>query len=120
MAPTQNLSTGVNLTLNCTIRVDTAVDTKVVLNTSWTGPTPVFASDSQDRISVTSLTGSIPLYETSIFFSPLNITDSGTYVCQADVRPDPPSSFIVMNNDTATHTINVGGEYFRLSNLSNG
>ena len=113
MSPTQNLSTGINFTLICTIRVDPAVDTSVVVNTSWTGPTAMFASNSQGRISVTNLTRSIPLYGTSIFFSPLNITDNGTYVCQADVRPDPPSSFIVMNNDTATHTINVGGEYFR-------
>ena len=113
MPPTQNLSTGINFTLICTIRVDTAVDTSVVVNTSWTGPNAMFASSSRDRISVTNLTGSIPLYETSISFSPLNITDSGNYVCQADVRPDPSSPFIMMNRDNATHTINVGGEYFR-------
>ena len=111
MPPTHNLSTGINLTLNCTIRVETAVDTSVVVKTSWTGPTALFASNSQDRISVTSLTGSLPLYKTSICFSPLNITDSGAYLCQADVRPDPSSPFIVMNKDNATHTINVGGEY---------
>ena len=113
MPPTHDLSTGINLTLICTIQLNTAVDTDVVVNTSWTGPTAMFASNSQGRISVTSLTGSIPLYETRVFFSPLNITDSGTYVCQADVRADSSSPFIVMNRDTVTHTINVEGEYYR-------
>ena len=109
--PTNNLSTGINLTLICTIQLNTAVDTNVMVNTSWTGPTAMFASNtySQGRISVTSLTGSIPLYETRVFFSPLNITDSGTYVCQADVRPNPSSPFITINQDTATQLITVGG-----------
>ena len=109
MPPADVLSAGINLTLICTIQLNTAVDTDVVVNTSWTGPTAMFASNSQGRISVTSLTGSIPLYETRVFFSPLNITDSGTYVCQADVRPNPSSPFITINQDTATQTITVGG-----------
>ena len=105
------LSTGINLTLICTIQLNTAVDTDVVVNASWTGPA-VFASNSQGRISVTRLTESFPLYETRVFFSPLNITDNGTYVCQADVRPDSSSPFIMTNTDTAIHTINVEGEYY--------
>ena len=107
------LSTGINLTLICTIQLNTAVDTDVVVNTSWTGPTAMFTSNNQGRISVIRLTESFPLYETRVFFSPLNITDSGTYVCQADVRPDPSSPFIVMNRDNATHIINVEGECYR-------
>ena len=103
------LSTGINLTLICTIQLNTAVDTDVVVNTSWTGPTAMFASNSQGRISVTRLNGSIPLYETRVFFSPLNITDNGTYVCQADVRPNPSFPFITINQDTATQSITVGG-----------
>ena len=113
MPPTNNLSTGINLTLICTIQLNTAVDTNVMVNTSWTGPTAMFASNSQGRISVTHVNGSVPLYETRVFFSLLNISDSGTYVCQADVIPDSLSSFIVMNRDNATHTINVEGEYYR-------
>ena len=109
MPPTHDLSTGINFTLICTIQLNTAVDTDVVVNTSWIGPTAVFASNSQSRISVTSLTESFPLYETRVFFSPLNITDNGTYVCQADVRPNPSSPFITMNRDTATQPITVGG-----------
>ena len=112
MPPTNNLSTGINLTLICTIQLNTAVDTDVVVNASWTEPAAMFASNSQGRISVTSLTGSVPLYETRVFFSPLNSTDSGTYVCQADVRADSSSPFIVTNTDTAIHTINVEGEYY--------
>ena len=109
MPPADVLSAGINLTLICTIQLNTAVDTDVVVNTSWTGPTAIFASNSQGRISVTRLTESSPLYETRVFFSPLSITDNGTYVCQAGVRPNPPSSFITMNRDTATQPITVGG-----------
>ena len=113
MSPTNNLSTGINLTLICTIQLNTAVDTDVVVNTSWTGPTAMFGSNNQGRISVTHLTESFPLYETRVFFSPLKITDSGTYVCQADVRADSSSPFIVMNRDTATHTVNAESEHYR-------
>ena len=113
--PADVLSAGINLTLICTIQLNTAVDTNVMVNASWTGPA-VFASNSQGRISVTSPTGSVPLYETRVFFSPLNSTDSGTYVCQADVRPDSSSPFITMNRDTATQPITVGG--MQLNSLS--
>ena len=113
MPPTNNLSTGINFTLICTIQLNTAVDTIVMVNTSWTGPTAMFASNSQGRISVTHVNGSVPLYATRVFFSPLNTTDSGTYACQADVRPDSSSPFIVMNRDIAKHPINVEGEYYR-------
>ena len=115
--PADVLSAGINLTLICTIQLNTAVDTNVMVNTSWTGPTAMFASNSQGRISVTRLTESFPLYETRVFFSPLNITDNGTYVCQADVRPNPSSPFIVMSRGTTMQPITVEG--MQLNSLSN-
>ena len=107
MPPADVLSAGINLTLICTIQLNTAVDTDVMLNTSWTGPA-VFASNS--RISITDLNESVTPYTTTLLFSPLNITDNGSYTCRADVRPRPSSPFIMMNRDTDTHTITVGSE----------
>ena len=107
MPPADVLSAGINLTLICTIQLNTAVDTSVLVNTSWTGPT-VFASNSQ--ISITDLNELVTPYKTTLLFSPLNITDNGSYTCHADVRPCPSSPFIVMNADTDTHTITVGSE----------
>ena len=105
---TDVLSDGINLTLICTIQLNTAVDTDVMVNASWTGPNAMFASNS--RISITNVSESVAPYKTTVFFSPLNITDSGNYTCQADVRPRPSSPFIMMNRDTATLTIAVGSE----------
>ena len=105
---TDVLSAGINLTLICTIQLNTAVDTNVVVNTSWTGPNAMFASTN--RISITDVSESVTPYKTTVLFSPLNITDSGNYTCQADIRPNPSSSFIMMNRETATHTITVGSE----------
>ena len=105
---TDVLSAGINLTLICTIQLNTAVDTNVIVNTSWTGPNAMFASNS--RISITDVSESVPPYKTTVLFSPLNITDSGNYTCQADVRPGPSSPFIVMKRETATHIITVGSE----------
>ena len=105
---TDVLSAGINLTLICTIQLNTAVDTNVMVNTSWTGPNAMFASNS--RISITDVSESVTPYTTTVLFSPLNITDSGIYVCQADVRPSPSSSFIMMNRDNTTHNITVGSK----------
>ena len=105
---TDILSAGINLTLICIIQLNTAVDTNVMVNTSWTGPNATFAFNS--RISITNVSESVPPYKTTVLFSPLNVTDSGLYTCQADVRPNLSSPFIVMNSDTATHTITVESE----------
>ena len=106
MPPADVLSAGIILTLICTIQLNTVVDTNVVVNTSWTGPT-VFASNSQGRISVTHVNGSVSPYKTTLQFSPLNVTDNGSYTCQADVRPRPSSPFIMMNRDTDMYSITV-------------
>ena len=98
----------INLALICTIQLNTAVDTNVMVNTSWTGTNAMFASNS--LISITNVSESVAPYMTTVLFSPLKITDSGNYTCQADVRPRPSSPFIMMNSDTATHTITVGSE----------
>ena len=107
MPPDDVLSAGINLTLICTIQLNTAVDTNIMVNTSWTGPA-VFASNS--HISITDLNELVTPYKTALLFSPLNITDNGSYTCHADVRPHPSSPFIMMNSDTDTHTITVESE----------
>ena len=107
MPPADVLSAGINFTLICTIQLNTAVDTDVIVNVSWTGPA-VFASNS--RISITDVNESVAPYKTTLFFSPLNVTDNGTYTCQADVRSNLSSSFIMMNRDNAAHTIAVESE----------
>ena len=106
------LYAGTSLTLTCSIQLNPAVDTTVMVTRMWSGPWSQGVSNSS-RLTVSNLVErSALLYETTIQFGPLNTTDSGNYVCEATVTPDPQSQFVIMStrgNDT--HTVTVQGEY---------
>ena len=50
------------------------------------------------------------IYETTIEFVSLNITDGGSYECEATVTPDPQSQFIMSTAGNDTHSVTVQGE----------
>ena len=106
------LYAGTPLTLTCSIQLNPAVDTTVMVTRMWRGPASQVVSNSS-HVTVSNLVErSALLYETTIQFSPLNTTDSGNYECEATVTPDPQSQFIIMSTrGSDTHTVTVQGEY---------
>ena len=105
------LYAGTPLTLTCSIQLNPAVDTTVMVTRMWRGPGSQAVSNSS-RMTVSNVfKGSDNLYETTIEFHPLSTTDSGNYECEATVAPDPQSQFVIMNTTGSdTHSVTVQGE----------
>ena len=94
MSVTNSSSTyaGTNFNLTCTIELNTAVDTQVVINSTWRGPLGV---PTGTRVVASAPTGTGVRYQTILMFRPLNTSDSGNYTCEATVSPSPESQFII-------------------------
>ena len=103
---TGDLYAGTPLTLTCSIQLNPAVDTTVMVTRMWRGPRSQTISNSS-HVTVSNLVerGAF-LYKTTIQFSPLSTTDSGNYECEATVIPDPPSQFVIMST-TGSDTLTV-------------
>ena len=77
----------------------------------WSGPGSQGISNSSHVTVLNLVERSAFRYETTIQFVPLSTTDTGNYVCEATMTPDPRSQFVTMStrgNDT--HTVIVQGE----------
>ena len=105
------LYTGTPLTLTCSIQLNPAVDTTVMVTRMWSGPGSQAVSNSS-HVTVSNLVErSDNLYETTIEFHPLNTTDHGNYECEANVTADPQSQFVIMSTaGSDTHSVTVHGE----------
>ena len=102
---------GTNFTLTCTIELRTAVDTQVVVNSTWHGPVILAGT----RVVASEPTGTGTRYQTILMFRPLNTSDSGNYTCEVTVSPSPESQFI--SGSTAgsdTLSVTVQGEIIHL------
>ena len=103
---------GTNFNLTCTIELNPAVDTPVVVNSTWHGPMVIPAGT---RVVASAPTGTGARPQTILMFRPLNTSDSGSYTCEATVSPSPESQFI--NGSTAagdTLSVTVQGERIHL------
>ena len=103
---------GTNFNLTCTIELNTAVDTPVVINSTWRGPV-VIATGT--RVVASAPTGTGARYQSILMFRPLNTSDSGNYTCEVTVSPSPGSQFI--SGSTAgrgTLSVTVQGERIHL------
>ena len=107
------LYAGTSLTLTCSIQLNPAVTTSVMVTRMWRGPRSQTVSNSS-HVTVSNLVSrSAFLYETIIQFIPLSATDSGNYKCEATVTPDPQSQFVIMSTRSSdTHKVTVQGEYY--------
>ena len=104
--PDGTLYASTNITLNCTIQLDGAIDTRVDVTVVWTGPPGTTATDG--RITVSDVTGSNTTYQSTVTFTPLISNDNGTYTCEATVSPNPTSEVITMSgagSDSGTITV---------------
>ena len=100
---------GTNFNLTCTIQLITAVDTPVVINSTWHGPLVIPAGP---RVVASEPTGTGARYQTILMFRPLNTSDSGNYTCEATVSPSPESQFIsasTAGRDTLSVTVQGKG-----------
>ena len=105
------LYAGTPLTLTCSIQLNPAVNTTVMVTRTWSGPGSQAVSNSGHVTVSNVFKRSDNLYETTIEFGPLNTTDSGNYECEATVAPDPQSEFVIMNTTGSdTHSVTVQGE----------
>ena len=104
------LYAGTPLTLNCSIQLNPAVDTTVMVTRMWRGPRSQVVSNSS-HVTVSNLVErSAFLYKTTFHFDPLSTTDSGNYKCEATVTPDPQSRFVLRTTGNDMHAVNVKGE----------
>ena len=87
---------GTNFNLTCTIELNTAVDTPVVVNSTWHGPVEI---PTGTRIIASEPTGTGIRYQTILMFRPLNTSDSGNYACEVTVSPSPESQFITASTE---------------------
>jgi len=106
------LYAGTPLTLTCSIQLNPAVDTTVMVTRMWRGPRSQVVRNTS-LVTVSCLVEqSDNLFETSIVFNPLRTSSGGSYNCGATVTPDPQSQFVIMSTASSdTHTITVQGEY---------
>ena len=107
MSVTNSSSTyaGTNFNLTCTIELNTAVDTPVVVNSTWHGPVVI---PTGTRVVASEPTGNGARY---LMFRPLNTSDSGHFTCEVTVSPSPESQFITASTaGSGTLSITVQGE----------
>ena len=105
------LYAGTPLTLTCSIQLNPAVDTTVMVTRTWSGPGSQVISNSSHVTVSDILKKSAFIYTTTIEFDPLSATDSGDYECEATVTPDPQSQFVITSTmGSGTLTVIVHGK----------
>ena len=77
LSHTAPLYAGIDLTLTCTVTLDTNVDNGEMVVTEWSGPQDI----QEERYSVTGASGSGSTYTDTLTISPLAHQDDGIYEC---------------------------------------
>ena len=110
MQPTYN---GTNVTLTCTIRLNTAVDTAVNISGTWRNSTNVLTTSNTTSITVSETQVIEHLtYQTLLQFEPLgnHSRDGGSYVCEASVIPISWPEYIRNISNNGSFFLSVEGK----------
>ena len=100
-APDRILYTEVDLTLTCTIELDAAVDTGVVVTVEWIGPNGTLFGTVPSATSSTT-------YQSTVTITSLEMSDSGPYTCTATASPNG-TPFVTASEATSNTTqVTVG------------
>ena len=102
------LYAGTPLTLTCSIQLNPAVDTTVMVVRMWRGPGSQVVSNSS-HVTVSNLVERFnQLYETTVEFAPLSASDSGDYECEAIAFPSSGLEFVT-NSTTGSnaHSLSI-------------
>ena len=103
-----------SLVLTCVIELIPEVDSYVTINSQWRGHSAL--TDRERRVIVSDLEGVQLVYNTSVTFSTLKSSDSGSYICSASVIPQGRNSNLRQSHLTKeTITISVGMLYIHTS-----
>ena len=96
-----------SLVLTCVIELIPEVDSYVTINSQWRGHSSL--TDSERRVIVSDLEGVQLMYNTSVTFSTLKSSDSGSYICSASVIPQGRNSNLIQSHlAQETITLSVG------------
>ena len=109
---------GLHVTFTCSITLNTAVDTPVIVQGIWNrNGTELVNGTDGGRITVSNPQMEQPPYQTTVRFSPLNnITDPGTYECTATVTPQN-DTFITGITSLISRTITVAGTVLTMGSM---
>lgn len=101
--PQGSLIAGTNLSVICNIVLSTAVVSSVLVNVTWlNGSIPI--TNDTNRVSISLLSGTKPLFTSILTISPLTDVDSSNnFLCQASASSD--DSFIETSEvgESSTH-----------------
>ena len=84
-----------SLVLTCEIELIPEVDSYVTINSQWRGHSSL--NDRERRVIVSDLEGLQLTYNTSVTFSTLKSSDSGSYICSAAVIPQERTSNLLQS-----------------------
>ena len=100
---------GLNLVFTCNIVLDEAVDTSVTVQGSWNrNGSEQVDQLNEGRITISNPPLNMPPYQTTFSFIPLNVSDAGTYECNATVTPQD-TTFVTGTTSSISRTITVPG-----------
>ena len=105
---------GTNFTLTCTITLNEAVDTSVNVVDTWTKDGDSMALENEECIDISNAksTSTSNVYVTTLTFNPLGneTRHGGSYACNANVEPNPDSTFVQGNSNTMDYVLIVEGK----------
>ncbi len=107
--PPGPLYAGTSLTLTCVITLNEAVNSRVDVNVTWSGPGGMLLVNG-NRVTVSDTMGSETSYQSNLTISPLATVDGGSYTCEVTVAPADTSTFITISQPASNSgTVNVSG-----------
>lgn len=85
LAPSGTLFAGITtpLRLNCSISIDSAVDTPVTVSVTWLRGDTQLSNNTDGRITISPLSGSQPSLTSTLTLSPLSTEDNTSFTCRA-------------------------------------
>ena len=100
---------GLDLTFTCSITLGDVVDTPVTVQGIWNrNGAQLMDGDENGRITIVNPPMRSSPYDITLRFNPLNVTDGGTYECDATVTPED-TTFTTTATTSNSRTFNVSG-----------
>ena len=97
---------GLNLVFTCNIILEEAVDTSVTVQGTWNRNESELVNEG--RITISNPPLIMHPYLITVSFSPLNVSDAGTYECNATVTPQD-TTFVTGSTSSISRNISVAG-----------
>ena len=100
---------GLDLVLTCCITLGNVVDTPVTVRGIWNRNGTELMDGAEDgRITIIKPPMISPPYDITLRFTPLNVSDAGTYECGVTVTPQD-TTFISPATTSNSRTISISG-----------